>query len=56
MRRGPAYTDNELIILTLLGLMVATIVVGIVGVVTHRIYKAYKSRGPGNAAGHIEPA
>ncbi|MDB5773335.1 MAG: hypothetical protein JWM42_3709 [Burkholderia sp.] len=56
MPRGPAYTYNELVILTLLALMATTIVVGVLGFVTYRIYKASTSRRRGKALARIEPA
>jgi hypothetical protein len=56
MQRGPAYTDHELVILTLLALIMITIAVGIVGFVVHRIYKISTSRRRGTTPARVEPA
>jgi hypothetical protein len=56
MSRGPAYTDNELVILTLLVLMTTTIVVGVVGFVIYRIYKTSTSHRRGKSLVRVEPA
>ncbi|MDB5726813.1 MAG: hypothetical protein JWR25_498 [Noviherbaspirillum sp.] len=56
MSRGPAYTDSELVILTLLALLATTIVVGVLGLVIRRIYKAGASRRCGKALTRTEPA